>query len=59
MAVHVFLHNGKSRIHTLDLADTSTIPCASQEALAVWNGKKVNVYEYSEDKSVIRAVGKL
>ena len=28
-----------------------------QDALAVWNGRRVIIYEYSEDKSTIKASG--
>lgn len=30
-----------------------------QDALAVWNGRRVITYEYSADKSSIKAAGKL
>ena len=30
-----------------------------QDSLAVWNGRRVIIYEYAEDKSTIKASGKI
>ena len=30
-----------------------------QDSLAVWNGRRVIIYEYAEDKSTIKASGKV
>ncbi|XP_041362442.1 intraflagellar transport protein 140 homolog [Gigantopelta aegis] len=31
--------------------------CTTKDALAIWNGKRVIIYEYSSDKLIIKAVG--